>query len=334
MHRKEKNTILLILLALAVVFSASSCEKIKVSRLKANHHFSNANAHFGNSLYRKAIEEYEKALNYNPDLFDAYRFLGESYKNLYKPDVDTPENNEKAEKALAALTKALEIDPTNKDIIYSLGDMYDKLRNFEEGEKLYLKIIEMEPTNMENYYVVAGFYKRYAGEREELGKKAESMYLRRIETDPENPQGYAYIAQFYGEIKPMPEFDKAYEFHNLLLELKPDDALTYYAIGVNRFSKAYRLQNRLSRKEQIELGEESERALKKAIELDPSYSYSYSYMNILCRNVFARVYPEREQRYIAEADRWQERFQEVRKREAERRRLEQELRGQERRERD
>jgi len=83
----------------------------------------------------------------------------------------------------------------------------------------------------------------------------------------------------------------------------------------------------LSLEERKTLGNESEEALKKSLELDSSYSFTYAYLNILYRNVFARIYPQREGRYIAEADRWQERFQEVRKRELERERLERELMG-------
>ena len=63
--------------------------------------------------------------------------------------------------------------------------MYDKLRTFDEAEKLYLRIIELEPGNMNNYYVVAEFYKRYAGGDPAVAKKAESMYLRRLEADAE-----------------------------------------------------------------------------------------------------------------------------------------------------
>lgn len=325
MLRNNRNTTLIILLALAFIFMATSCKKLSPGRLQANYHFNKANSLFGEGRYRQAIEEYEAALNNNPDLVEAHRFLGESYKSLFKPGVDTPENMEKADKALEALKKAHEIEPRNKEIIYSLGNMYDMMRDFEEAEKYYLQILNMEPTNMENYYVVAGFYKSYSGEREELRAKAEQMYYRRIELDPENPQGYAYLAQYLNEIAPKPEFDKAYEIRKKQLGLQPDDALLYYAMGVNRFFKAYRLQNTLSINERKKLADESEEALKKAIEIDSSYSYSYAYMNMLYRNVFAHVYPERRSRYINEADIWQERFLDVRKRELERQKLEQEL---------
>ena len=157
----------------------------------------------------------EPPCKYNPDLKDAYRFLGESYKALYQPGKDTPENKEREAKALEALNKAYEIDPNNKEIIYSLGDMYDRMRDVENAEKMFLRIIELEPGNMNNYYIVAEFYKRYAGEHKELKAKAEDMYLRRIETDPENVQGYAYMADYYdklpaGEFKD--KFDEALKY--------------------------------------------------------------------------------------------------------------------------
>ncbi|MFQ6037865.1 MAG: tetratricopeptide repeat protein [Candidatus Aminicenantales bacterium] len=308
-----------------VLLTSSGCQKLSVGYLKGNHHFARGNTHFSESLYRKAIEEYEKALQYNPNLVEAYRFLGESYKSLYKPGDESEENLQRAKKALENLRKALEFEPTNIELVHSLGDMYDKMGRFEEAEEMFLKVLELEPTTMENYYVVAGFYNRYASENKELKRKAEEMYLRRLELDPESPQGYAYLAQFYDNIRPIPDFDRAYEMHMKILQLKPDDALTWYTVGVNRFQKAYRLQNLLSLEERKKLADESEKALKKALELDSSFPDTYAYINLLYRNINANIYPERSERYVREADRWLERFQEVRKRQAERRRLEEEL---------
>ena len=335
MFRKIINTSLLVLLVLAVVFSSVSCGKLKLSNLKANHHFTNANANFTDGKFRLAIEEYEMALSFNPDLIQAHRFLGESYKNLYKPGVETEANKEYERNALEALNKAYEIEPTNKGIIHSLGDMYDKMRSFDEAEKLYLKILEMEPTNMSNYYVVAEFYKRYAGNVEEGEdsdngvktpfRKAEEMYLRRIETDPSNSQGYAYIAQFYDNILPVPEFDKAVFYHKKRIGLDPEDAEAWLAVGVNRSSKAYRIQTMLSRQERIDLANESEAALKKALELDDQFPNTYAHLSVLYKSVLAKIYPENAKRYNDQADIYAQRFQDLGKREAVRKALEKKL---------
>ena len=320
------------ILIVAVIFVLSSCQKLSINQLKANHHFSKANNHFTESQYRLAIEEYEKALGFNPELTQAYRFLGESYKNQYSAGDESPENMEKADKAIENLSMALEKEPTNIQIVHSLGDMYDRMQRFENAEGMFLRVLELDPTNMENYYVVAGFYNRYAGDNEDVKKKAEEMYLRRIELDPQNPQGYAYAAQFYDNMRPIPDFDRAYSMHNKTLGLKPDDALIMFTIGVNRFNKAYRLQNLLSRQERINLADESEAVLLKSAEMDPNYPDTYAYINLLYRNVHAHLYPERSERYIRDADRYTERYTQVRKRQLERMKLEEELKkGQEER---
>ncbi len=325
MSRRSLYAALLVTLIAGLVFSSVGCEKLKISRLQANHHFTNANHQFTEQKFRLAIEEYEKALQFNPDLVQAYRFLGESYKSLYRPGDESEGNLDRAQNALDALTKALEIEPNNKQIIHSLGDMYDKMRNFEEAEKLFLRILDMEPTNMSNYYVVAGFYKRYASEKEELKSKAEKMYLRRIETDPNNPEGYSYLAQFYDEQTPMPEFDKAFDAHMMRTILEPENALVWYTLGVNRFQKAYRLQNVVPRAQRIELSNESESALLKSLEIDNAHAFTYAYINMLYRNVHSKLYPEREQSFIERADSYLERYRDVRKRELEREKLEREL---------
>ena len=82
MSRKSTHALMAILLALIVVFAFTSCQKLKVSNLKANYYFNRANALFTENQYRKAIDEYERALIYNPDLVEAFWYLGESYKSL------------------------------------------------------------------------------------------------------------------------------------------------------------------------------------------------------------------------------------------------------------
>jgi tetratricopeptide (TPR) repeat protein len=325
MSRRNIHAALFVILIAGLIFSTTGCEKLRISRLQANHHFTNANHHFTEQKYRLAIEEYERALHYNPELIQAYRFLGESYKNMYKPGVDNEDNNDRAQKALDALTKALEIDPGNRQIIHSLGDMYDKMRKFEEAEELFLMILEQEPTNMSNYYVVAGFYKRYAADDNDLKARAEKMYLRRIETDPENSEGYSYLAQFYDEQTPLPEFDKAYAAHMMRTEMDPENPLVWYTLGVNRFQKAYRMQNVLPKAERVQISNESESALLKSLELDNKHAFTYAYINMLYRNVHSKLYPEREQSFIQRADSWLERYREVRKAELEREKLEREL---------
>jgi len=329
MSRKTTQRFLFAAAALAVIFAFTACENISYSKLAANYHFGKANSFFRENQYRKAITEYEATLKYNPNMVQAFRFLGESYKQLYKPGVESQLNKELETKTLGALNKALEIEPANKDIIYSLGDMYDKTRKFAEAEKLYLRIIELEPEDMSNYYVVAEFYKRYSGDNKELAKKAESMYLRRIETDPDNPQGYAYMATYLQEAAGGPEevlkaYERAAEFWQKRIALQPDSAEAWLALGVNQWSRSFRFQF-LTREERMRQAQGALESIQKAINLDPSYPEPYAWMGPLYKAVLAKLEPEKEARYNAEGDRYLDKFQELRKRAAERKKLEEEL---------
>jgi len=329
MSRKTTQRFLFAAAALAVIFAFAACQNISYSKLSANYHFGRANSYFRENQYRKAITEYEATLKFNPGMTQAYRFLGESYKQLYKPGVESAINKELEAKTLAALNKALEIEPNNKDIIYSLGDMYDKIRKFPEAEKLYLRIIELEPEDMSNYYVVAEFYKRYSSDNKDIAKKAESMYLRRIETDPDNPQGYAYMATYLQESAGGPEellksYEKAAEFWQRRITLQPDSAEAWLALGVNQWSRSFRFQF-LSSADRLRMANEALKSISKAIELDANYPEPYAWMGPLYKAVLAKLEPEKEARYNAEGDRYLEKFQELRKRAAERKKLEEEL---------
>ncbi len=332
MSRKTTQRFFIAAAALVAVFAFTACQDLTYSKLSANYHFGKANSFFRENQYRKAITEYEATLKFNPNMTQAFRFLGESYKQLFKPGVESQINKELEKKTLDALTKALSIEPNNKDIIYSLGDMYDKLKKFPEAEKLYLRIIELEPTNMSNYYVLADFFKRYIGAQPGVDKKAESMYLRRIETDPDNPQGYAYAANYYETLPASAEhielaianYDKADDYWDMRIALEPNNAEAWLSKGVNRWNRAYRFQS-VSKEERLKVAQEALAAIQKAIDIDPNYPEPYSHMSPLYKAVFAQLEPEKAARYNAEADRYIEKFQELRKRLAERKKLEEEL---------
>lgn len=332
MLRNKTHGLVAVTAVLLLVLSSAACAKYSYSSLRSNYHFEKANRFYIDSQYRKAISEYEMALKYNPKLMQAHRFLGESYKQLYKPGVNTPLNKELERKTLDTLKKAIQIDPNNKDIIYSLGDMYDKLRRFPDAEKLYLRILDLEPTNMNNYYVLADFYKRYVGDVKGVEAKAVSMYLRRIELDPENPQGYAYVANYYETMpasaedigKAVGNYDTAYAYWQRRITLNPNSAEAWLAAGVNRWGRAYRFQN-LTQQDRFDTSMAALKAVEKAQALDPEYPEPYSWLSVIYKSLLSKLEPEKEARYTAEAQRYIEKFQDLRKRAAERKKLEEEL---------
>ncbi|MBP1768800.1 MAG: hypothetical protein H6P98_2915, partial [Candidatus Aminicenantes bacterium] len=155
--------------------------------------------------------------------------------------------------------------------------------------------------------------------------KAESMYLRRIELDPLNPQGYAYIANYFENLAPSPDvYDVAAEYWDMRIALDPKSAEAWLAKGVNRWSVSYRFQN-LPQPERLKTAQQALAALEKANELDPEYPEPYSWLSVLYQSVLIKLEPDKEARYKAEADRAMERWNDMRKRAAEKKKLEDEL---------
>ena len=156
---KKFSTVLLILfLSTLFITSFTACDKLKITNLKANKHFKTGNKFYTEEKYKRAITEYEAALQLNPELKSAFYYLGSSYIMVYKPGDDSEKNKEYGTKAVEYLQKALELNPDNKDILQALGDINDKLGNFEEAEKYYLQVQKFTSNDPASYYNLAGFY--------------------------------------------------------------------------------------------------------------------------------------------------------------------------------
>jgi tetratricopeptide (TPR) repeat protein len=187
--------------------SFTGCEKLKIDNLRANHHLQKANDHYTKEKFKKAIEEYETALQYNPKLEFVYFYLGTANALMYKPGKDTERNKDYGDNALKYLLKAKEVEPEENQVkvTLSLGDIYDKMENFEEAEKYYLQILNEAPDKADTYYILADFYSKYGKLME-----AESMYEKRIALNPDDPSGYFFYANFLGNRR---KFDEAIKYH-------------------------------------------------------------------------------------------------------------------------
>jgi tetratricopeptide (TPR) repeat protein len=119
-------------------------------------------------------------------------------------------------------------------------------------------------------------------------------------------------------------FEQAAGFWEKRISLQPDSAEAWLALGINQWSRAYRFQF-LSKDDRLKLAQGALQSIGKAIELDPNYPEPYAWMGPLYKAVLAKLEPEKEARYTAEGDRYLEKFQDLRKRAAERKKLEEEL---------
>lgn len=189
-----KKNVSSILVVVVVIFSMAlfiGCDSLKISNLEANSHLKKAHRLYTEEQYKSAVAEYEAALSLNPKLKFTYLYIGTCYSQLYRPAKEDARNKEYGEKAIDNLLKAKDAEPDNDKAIIALGDIYDKVGNFDEAKIYYMKILEKKPNEPNSYYTLANFFTKN-GKSEE----AEGMYLKRIALDPKNPDGYLYYDSY------------------------------------------------------------------------------------------------------------------------------------------
>jgi len=189
--KKYASSILLLLGVVVLALGFTGCQELLPDKLQANQHIKTGNGMYSEEKYYSALNEYGKALELNPELKALYLYIGTCNSALYKPMKADDRNKNYGEQAIEYLKKAEEAYPEDERIVYALGDMYDKLRKFEDTEKYYLKILEKDPNAPKAYYIMADFYNKY--NKTDLAK---AMYERRIALDPKAPDGYLYYAGY------------------------------------------------------------------------------------------------------------------------------------------
>ncbi len=155
--------------------------------------------------YEQAIVEYNKAIELRPDYVNAYLNRAFCYANLGE-----------YEKALADGNKAIELEPDNAYAYLDRAFTYESLGQYEKALADYNKAIELEPDNVDAY-LYRGFTYESLAEHEQ----ALADYNKVIELEPDNVDAYDYRASIYTSLG---EYEQALADYSQATELNPDDA--------------------------------------------------------------------------------------------------------------
>ena len=214
--------------------------------------------HFEQSKYEAALENFANAIKYAPDEGISYYYSGLIYM----------ERNEK-DKAKSILTEGLKCRHNLSYIYHALGIFYDKQNNLEEAIKnYYLSLTEIEKDEKNHngfiskifksdiYYEIAASYvalnkldpaldallkakelypkdKIYAGLADiyinkGLYKDAIPNLEKITEMNKNNPNALYNLGNVLLRIK---QLDKAEQFFQKAIELKPDFVKAHYSLG-------------------------------------------------------------------------------------------------------
>lgn len=268
--------------AIIAVVALSACGQLGV--LQSRKAFKDANTLYQAQNYSEAAKKYEEAVAAAPDspeAITAYFFLGNSYDNLYKPArKGEPDNDAFLTKAIENYKISAEREVLRPDIkklaLQYLVNAYgpDKLDDPTAAEPIVQRMMQLDPTNTENYFALAKIYED-SGNLDE----AEAMLNKSREVKPKEATVYQQLAGFYQR---QGEFDKLIAAVQQRSELEPNNPEAHYAVATYYWDEAYR-NTRLNDAQKREYVKNGLASVDKALVLNPDYVEALTYRGLLLR---------------------------------------------------
>ena len=172
--------------------------------------------------YEEAIKYFEKAIDLNPNLADAYFYRGYCYI-AYEEDYD---------KAAECFKKMIKLDTNNAAAYIALGILYTEYKkDYDKAIKYYEKAVELEPDYIDAYHSLARAY-QYGKEDYD---KAIKYYEKTVELNPVFEDVYFNLGIIYEESKQ--DYGKAAEYYKKTIDLDPNYVYVYF-----RLAKCYVMQ--------------------------------------------------------------------------------------------
>jgi tetratricopeptide (TPR) repeat protein len=278
--------------------------------LKGQMALKDANQLYQRQDYKGAAAKYEEAITANPELGDAYFYLGNSYDNQYRPARrGQPDNDQLMEKAIANYRLAVERAPTPvvkqralQYLVFAYGE--EKLNDPSQQEPILRQMIEMDPSDPGNYFVLANVYEQN-GDYEQ----AEQLLLKARDVKPNDPSVYTTLAAFYNR---QGEFEKTMDALHARAEKEPNNPEAFYLISTYYWEKGMR-DFTISQAEKARFVQEGHQAVDKALELKPDYIDALVYKGLLLRlEATVEKDPKVQQALVKEAQTYSDRAIEIR----------------------
>ena len=271
--------------ALALALSASiGCSQLGV--VQAQRSFKAANAAYQRQDYKTASDLYEEALKENPNLNEAYFFLANSYDNQFKPSRrGDPANDALLDKAVQNYQLAAEkLAAGQTEDQKKLGKLSleylqaaygaDKLNDPAKAEPIVQKMIQLEPGEPSNYFVLAKIY-------EDAGAypEAEQTLMNAKNAKPSDPAVYMTLAGYYNR---QGQFDKTIDALEQRAKVEPNNPDAFQTIAAYYWDET-RGDASLSEAKKREFVLKGIEAADKAIALKADFVEALTFKGLLLR---------------------------------------------------
>lgn len=170
----------------------------------------NAFASIGN--YPQAFEGYSKAIELNPQYARAFYNRGNTY--LYISNY---------RQAIEDYSRAIELNPIDPQAYNNRGNAFDSIGNYPQAIEDYSKAIELNPQYAQAFYNRGNTYLYIKKHRQAI-----KDFGRAIELNPLDPQAYNNRGNAFASIG---NYSQAIEDYSKTIKLNPQDARAYYNLG-------------------------------------------------------------------------------------------------------
>lgn len=181
-------------------------------------------------------QEIEKALNSNPNFFEAYLYLADTklinYDRLY----------DKYEESMLYSLKAISIDSNNAWGYWSLGNAYYFKKEYEKATENYLTSIKLNGKLKEAYLNVGNAYESVG-----FNENAVKYYKNALQLDSNYLFATFNLGSIYLKIK---DYTNAKIFFNRVLNINNTHILAYFGLAnclicENKYSEALMYYNKV-----------------------------------------------------------------------------------------
>jgi len=156
----------------------------------ANDHLNKGLRYFKENKYEQAMSEFKKAIEIDPDFYQAYHNLGLTYASMNQ-----------FQDAKYSFEKAIQINPNVAETYKSLGKVCVALKNYEESLDYYIKYTELNPNDASAYFDI-GMVCNYLGNAEKMMHYFEEA----VRVNPNFAEAFSGIGSTYLHLK---QYDKA-----------------------------------------------------------------------------------------------------------------------------
>jgi predicted Zn-dependent protease len=304
-----------LVVAAALLLATVGCDK--VGQLAAMKNFKAANQAYVQQEYKTAAELYEQTVQADPNLAPAYFYLGNSYDNQFKPSrKGEPENDEFLNKAIqhyqTAAEKLSASDKPEDKMLAKRSMEYlvaaygaDKLNDPAKAEPVVQRMIQLEPNEPTNYFMLAKIYEDAGAYENE-----EEVLLKVKEVKPDDPAVYMTLAGYY---KRQGQIDKMIQAAEERAQREPTNPEAQYTVGTFYWDEAFR-DTTLKEPQRREYLQKGIAAIDKAIQIKPDYSEALVIKGLLLR-LTANMEKDipRQQQLIREANVLRDKAEDLRK---------------------